>query len=431
MGVATALMARDNDALRPMRPSPCRPSALSSLRASVPLLMVLLVSTNSAQAEPGQARGSVLVDLGASLNGPLGPASIAVAYATTKRWAFGLGIGFIDEEVMQGNRRAFALFARAPLYNYGLFNLGVGATLSRRGNETSQSHTGPNVQPSWQTWFWDPGYRADLSLVVELAGDWWSLRLEPGLGYYLNAPQCTWTNQATYFSGSCDSSEIPAAYHSTISPGQVAPSLAVAAGLRFGGDSGTPPPPTTDWGSKTWAAALVAGDLGGIVGALALGGAFWALFSQDCKNASSLEDDPFCGVFETIGGGVIGGLLGLTTGVYLVGRNSIRPNGGWGWTFLGVLAGAAAAGLGAWTIYALAPGDRTTTTFYGGLALAAVLPAVSAAIFYRRSATAAPPAPALVDYSRTAGLTPSVPLPSIASSNGHTSVGVGLIGGHF
>jgi hypothetical protein len=251
----------------------------------------------------------------------------------------------------------------------------------------------------------------------------------------LNAPTCEWSSGNRFFMGSCDSAEIPAAYHPTVTPGRFVPSIAVVAGLRLGPDAWARlAAPATDWTGTTWLAEILVGDLAGVAGVLALGGGLWALSRSGCHPDSSGDSDPFCGAFETGLGAALGWTLGLTTGVYALGRHSVRGDGKWGWTFLGMLAGSAVAAVGGLAVYAVAPGssqDRTSAAVYGGLALAATLPAGMAALFYRRSSS--PPAtPATVlSFSPGRGLSPSIPVPIARTSNGETSVSVGLVGGSF
>ena len=411
-------------------------ATLGRFGAALLLATIVLGVSPGVKAEEPSSHASVLLELDASIGGPFGPASVGIGYATAGRWTVGLGVGFFAPSVYVSDWRPLGLFARAPLWRSGLLSIALGTTLSRSSQEVNQDYSGPNVAPAAMTWYWAPGYRADVSGIFELAGREWSLRLEPGLGYYLNSPQCYYFHDSTYFSGSCDSAEIPSTYRSTISPGQLVPSITIAAGLRLGdsGDGIANPSPPTDWTGKTWMGAIILGDLAGAAGSLALGEAFWQLTHNCSNNNSSDFQFPPCGLVETLFGATLGWTVGITTGVYLAGRYSARPDGRWGPTFLGALIGSAMAGLFALTVYELGPSNsrkRNDIAVYGGLALGAILPTGMAAVFYRRSASPALAGIALLDYSPGQGLAPTIPVPSVTTANGRASVSVGLLGGQF
>ena len=377
------------------------PVGEAKVRHRMLVALLTLALSRQALAQEPRPLPSLRLGLQGSYHGPLGPVGMAVGYYG--RWlSAGIGLGLIKQSYAWGYAWPKDVFVDANVWRAGALSLAVGATLSR-SIQRSHQYYGQSTQV-WESmdWTWNPGYRLDASVAIEWGNDWGSLRLEPGLGYFLNSPTCTYSGPSTsgqpnLFTGDCNAREIPSKYHFALPPGRLVPSIGATASVHFGGSlvgGGAESPRAEGWTARNWVDSVLFGDLVGATGALALGGAFWGLTHGDCSKRSSGDDGngAFCGVVETLVGATLGWVVGTTSGVYVVGRRSVRSDGSWGWTLLGMLSGASLAGAGTLLSYeagnGMKPHNRNVFTLASAVVLFATIPSGMAALFYKRSASA-------------------------------------------
>jgi hypothetical protein len=400
--------------------------------AMILLILLGLSSRVHAQGEPPVASGRVQLDLVGSYGGPWGPAGLALAYDWGGRLALGLAVG-TDAESFRGNSAPpVGAFARIRAWRSGPWAVGVTASLSRRTLEIHKEYQRPHWIPEGMIWTWAPGYRADAAAMAEWVGTSWSLRLEAGLGYFLNSPTCYYYGGTSY-EGDCTSPRIPAAYHYSVAPGRLSPSVALAVGYRFGGGGAAKRGPTGphDWTPLTWTLAVALGDVIGVgVGLIGAGG-LGALTHSGCGRQT--EEDPFCGVEGYFIGAVLGVAAGVTTGVYAVGRGSHRSDGSFAWTLIGTLEGMGLAAAGTLLTWAAFSGsaDQGLSTGVSAALLFSTLPALGAIRQYRRTSSPVVNTMALFQVDPVGGLSTAVPPVSVTRHQGVSTFSVPLLGGTF
>jgi hypothetical protein len=186
-------------------------------------------------APPTASAPTVRLEVGGGFGSPLGSGFIDAVYAPNRWLALGAGGGFIQPE--QGIPAyigkvvpRFGAFARAHLLRWRGLGLGPVLTFSAGDLARGERYMRPQYAPEALAWSWQPGYRLDGGVGVELRGRRLSARLEAGVGYVLNRPTCSYSTQLVGFQGSCDSPEIPAYYHFSTEPGRVTPYLSLAVG---------------------------------------------------------------------------------------------------------------------------------------------------------------------------------------------------------
>jgi hypothetical protein len=188
-----------------------------------------------AQAQEAAAGSPVVLEVHGAWHGPVGYGGLALVYDRGERFSAGFGLG-IDSSMMH-SLPPIEVFGRMRALRSGPFSLGLAAIVSRGHYETKRSYFRPSpylFPQEEMTWSWQPGYRATGALAAEAAGQRWSLRVELGVGFLLNKPTCTYDSYQSYFSGDCNSPEIPEPYHFSVEPGRVTPSLTASIGYRFG-----------------------------------------------------------------------------------------------------------------------------------------------------------------------------------------------------
>jgi len=179
----------------------------------------------------------LVLEFHAGWQGPLGTTGLALVFDRGGRLSAGAGLGF--EPGIPNALPSLGLFGRARLLRVGPIWLGATAAFSRVHVEVDRQYERPPAgayAPDQLHWSWEPGYRASGALAAELDGQVWSLRVEGGVGYLLNAPRCSFENGLNGSYGSCDDPNFPAAYRFAVQPGRVSPSVTTSVGYRFGVD---------------------------------------------------------------------------------------------------------------------------------------------------------------------------------------------------
>jgi hypothetical protein len=122
------------------------------------------------------------------------------------------------------------IFGRVRAVDWGWGSVGAGLTLSREHDSYDETIGSHDI-----SWWWNPAYRATASLGVEVYTDGLSLRLEGGLGYLLNTPQCSdfVASPESLVAGPCDSPRFSATVRDESSHGRVIPSLTATIGYRL------------------------------------------------------------------------------------------------------------------------------------------------------------------------------------------------------
>jgi hypothetical protein len=184
-------------------------------------------------------------------------------------FAAGAGVG-----LQTWSRRAtlpIAAFARARVLRRGPVSLGMSVALSRHDYSVERRYQRPPVNryaAEYIDFDWQPGYRLTGALATEYAKYHWSLRLELGLGYFLDQPTCGYRSELVQVHGACDSPAIPEAYRFESPPGRFLPSATLAVGYRFGGEDERTGPRPPGYRSPVTALLL---SLGSTFGATAGG----------------------------------------------------------------------------------------------------------------------------------------------------------------
>lgn len=223
------------------------------------LVVVAAVTTLSAAAAradekaPSDASGTTRIEVRVGLDAPLGTASAALVHEPNAVFAFGVGAGFATGQ-SEGPTPQVGAFVRANLVRGERFSLGPVLTFSAGKRVRERAYRRPFYVTEDRFYYrWEPGYRMDAGLGAELALDRFSVRLEAGLGLYLNDPTCDFYSTTTSFTGACDAPQIPEPYHFTFEPGRLAPYLSLGVAYDVGRGAATAadaeaPQPRTDSG---------------------------------------------------------------------------------------------------------------------------------------------------------------------------------------
>jgi hypothetical protein len=173
------------------------------------------------------------LELGGSLDGPLGSGAVDVTYAPLRWLSLGAGIGLDGGQ--SRNYVRYGAFARGHLLRRGPLVAGPVLTASMgSGRDREEVYQRPQYTPDHLTFHWDKAFRLDAGVGAELRGHGFSLRLEAGVGYVLDAPTCSYTTEATVFVGACNAPQIPSYYHFSIEPGRVASYVSLTVGAETG-----------------------------------------------------------------------------------------------------------------------------------------------------------------------------------------------------
>jgi hypothetical protein len=172
------------------------------------------------------------LELGGSLDGPLGTGAVDVLYAPVRWLSLGGGIGLGGGQIK--NYVRYGAFARAQLLRRGSLVAGPVLTASMGGRDRSEVYQRPQYAPDHILYQWDKAYRLDAGFGAELRGHGLSVRVEAGVGYVLDAPKCSYVTEATVFVGACNAPQIPSYYHFSIEPGRVAPYVSLTVGAETG-----------------------------------------------------------------------------------------------------------------------------------------------------------------------------------------------------
>lgn len=198
------------------------------------LAALMLAAVPALAAEPPEPLLGARLEAQAGLGAPLGTISGALVFQPTPAIAFGLGAGLATGQP-RGPYPQFGGFLRANVWRREGLTLGPVVTLSGGNHARDVTYQRPQYESTDAFRYdWKPGFRLDAGVGAELALDRLSLRLEAGLGVYLNDPTCWYTSQMTSFVGACDAPEIPAPYHFTFEPGRLAPYVSLAVGYNAG-----------------------------------------------------------------------------------------------------------------------------------------------------------------------------------------------------
>jgi hypothetical protein len=219
-------------------------AGLGSSRAFAQASTAVDVSAGGATA-PVQSR--LRLEVQGGVNAPLGMGAIAAVYAPLPWLALGGGVGLA--ETNQGTGPHYGLFARAHVVRRAGFALGPVLTASSGNEDSEATYVRPQFAPDHLRWTWAPGYRVDAGLGVEVKRGRWTARLEAGVGYVLNRPNCEYWTEAGRFTGSCTAPEIPAYYHFSREPGRIVPYVALSLGPEVSRpDAPRPDTPRPDTG---------------------------------------------------------------------------------------------------------------------------------------------------------------------------------------
>jgi hypothetical protein len=186
-------------------------------------------------AAPNPSATTFRFEVGGGFGSPLGSLFVDAVYAPNRWLAFGAGGGFLRPDAgipayIGTVVPRYGAFARANLLRRRSLALGPVLTFSAGDLASGERYMRPQYAPDSLGWSWKPGYRLDGGVGVELRGRRVSARIEAGVGYVLNQPTCTYSNQLSYFQGSCDSPELPAYYHFSVEPGRVTPYVSLVVG---------------------------------------------------------------------------------------------------------------------------------------------------------------------------------------------------------
>lgn len=208
------------------------------MRASIERLaavaIVMLAAAPALAAEPAQPVLGARLEAQVGVGAPLGTLAGALVFQPTPVIAFGLGAGLATGQP-GGPYPQFGGFLRANVWRRERLTLGPVVTMSGGHHARDVTYQRPQyVSTDAFQYRWKPGFRLDAGVGAELALDRVSLRLEAGLGVYLNDPTCWYTSETTSFVGACDAPEIPAPYHFTFEPGRLAPYVSLTVGYNAG-----------------------------------------------------------------------------------------------------------------------------------------------------------------------------------------------------
>jgi hypothetical protein len=210
-----------------------RSVALRSVLLAVTATATLSTRSALADEEGANDQTAVRVEVRAGLGAPMGTISAAVVLQPNAVFALGLGAGIATGQY-DGPTEQVGAFVRAQLLRHQRLSLGPVVTFSAGERSRGTFHRLPSGYIETLEYRWDPGLRLDAGVGADLAFDQFRVRLEAGLGYYLNDPTCTLHTATTLYSDACGGPDIPDSYVSTPEPGRYAPyvSLAVAYDVR-------------------------------------------------------------------------------------------------------------------------------------------------------------------------------------------------------
>jgi hypothetical protein len=181
-----------------------------------------------AQEQPASDAYPVRVEAHLGWHDPFSAFGLAMAYDDGGRFAGGAGLGL--DGIKKDTLPPLGIFGRARVMRWGWGTLGIGVALSREHDARTRV-AGQSVA----VWDWNPAYRATTTLGLELLHRGWSLRLDAGIGYLLEEPQCHgWDDAGTRFDGACDSSSVPSNVRTEVAHSRWIPSLTAGIGYGFG-----------------------------------------------------------------------------------------------------------------------------------------------------------------------------------------------------
>jgi hypothetical protein len=209
------------------RPQPRARAVLAAVSVSTATILGLCAPAIAQAPEQTPSRNIPLqVETHLGWQDPLGSFGLALLYDGGGRFSGGLGVGL--DSLKSDTMPPVGFFGRARLLRWGWGSLGVGGTLSRGHDYHEQA-----VGQSWTFGSSSHSYRATGTLGAEFAHRGWSLRLDAGIGYLLNDPQCAHSEVGNFFRGSCDSPQIPAAVQTAGEHARVIPSLTATIGYHL------------------------------------------------------------------------------------------------------------------------------------------------------------------------------------------------------
>src|SRR5664279_2469807 len=162
--------------------TPCGPIP----RRVFAVVLVALCLPAIAQAqEPLESRGYPLRAEGhVGWRDPFGTYGATLAYDNGGRFSGGFGLGL--DAIKKDTLPPLGFFGRVRLLRYSWGALGAGMALSREHDSEVE-----RVGQGSASWSWNPAYRLTSTLGAELTHRGWSLRLDAGIGFLLNQPECT------------------------------------------------------------------------------------------------------------------------------------------------------------------------------------------------------------------------------------------------
>jgi hypothetical protein len=223
-----------------------------SIELAVAAVALLVVTPAFAGEVPSALNPRFEAHLG--VNAPLGTLAAAMVLQPSNVFAFGAGVGLATGQP-RGPYPQLGAFARANLWHGDGFSLGPVITFSGGNRAREVVYQRPSYSGTDAFRYeWKPGFRLDAGLGGEFTYERLVLRLEAGLGIYLNDPKCQYRSNLTAFYGPCDAPEIPEPYHDTFEPGRLAPYFSLTVGFNSG--AGEPSEPAA--GTPAAAAAPTA-----------------------------------------------------------------------------------------------------------------------------------------------------------------------------
>jgi hypothetical protein len=202
--------------------------ALLAASWTVPLLALCRPAVAQAQEQPAPEGYPLRVEGHLGWRDPFGTFGLTLAYDDGGRFSGGFGLGL--DTIKKDTLPPLGAFGRARLLRWGWGALGIGVALSRDHEEHTRTAGQSNA-----VWDWNPAYRATFILGAELTHGHWSLRLDAGIGYLLNEPECAgWDDVGNNFRGRCDSPQVPSDVHTASEHSRWIPSLTASIGYGFG-----------------------------------------------------------------------------------------------------------------------------------------------------------------------------------------------------
>jgi hypothetical protein len=201
--------------------------AMLAAGCTVPLLALCRPVVGQPQEQAGADAYPVRVEGHVGWQDPFGTVGVTLAYDDGGRFSGGFGLGL--DAIKKDTLPPLGVFGRARLLHWGWGTLGIGVALSREHDARTRV-----AGQSSAVWDWNPAYRATSSLGAELTHRGWSLRLDAGIGYLLNEPQCHgWDDAGSRFDGRCDSPPVPSDVHTASEHSRWIPSLTASIGHDF------------------------------------------------------------------------------------------------------------------------------------------------------------------------------------------------------